>query len=59
MDILDFVKANWADIAGILALVIVLGERIAAVTENKTDDKVFAGIHKLLVFLKVKFPEGK
>lgn len=56
---MDFITQNWAEIAGVLALVIVIGERIAAVTENKTDDAIFGTIHKVLVALKVRFPEVK
>lgn len=56
---MDFITQNWTEIAGVLALVIVIGERIAAVTENKTDDKVFAAVHKILVAFKIKFPEAK
>jgi hypothetical protein len=56
---MDFITQNWTEIAGVLALLIVIGERIAAVTENKTDDKIFAVVHKILVALKVKFPETK
>lgn len=56
---IEFLSNNWTEIAGVLALVIVIGERIAAVTENKTDDKVFAAIHNILVALKLKFPEAK
>jgi hypothetical protein len=56
---MEFLTQNWTEIAGVLALVIVLGERIAAVTENKADDAIFGAIHKVLVALKVKFPEVK
>ena len=56
---MDFTTNNWTEIAGVLALVIVIGERIAAVTENKTDDAIFGAVHKILVALKFKFPESK
>lgn len=56
---MDFITNNWTEIAGVLALVIVIGERIAAVTENKTDDAIFGAVHKILVALKVRFPEPK
>ncbi len=56
---MEFLTQNWTEIAGVLALVIVIGERIAAVTENKTDDAIFGAVHKILVALKVRFPEPK
>lgn len=56
---MDFITNNWTEIAGVLALVIVIGERIAAVTENKTDDAIFGAVHKILSALKIKFPEAK
>lgn len=56
---IEFLQNNWTDIAGVVALLVIAGERVAAWTENKTDDKIFAGIHKVLEVLKVKFPEAK
>lgn len=56
---MEFITQNWTEIAGVLALAIVIGERVAAVTENKTDDAIFGAIHKILVALRVKFPEVK
>lgn len=54
---MEFLQENWADIGGIAALVIVLGERIAAYTETKKDDAFFGFVHKILETLKIKFPE--
>lgn len=54
-----FVTAHWADIASTVALVVIIGERIAAVTETKEDDKWFAWIHKALTAVGLRFPEVK
>lgn len=56
---MDFITNNWAEIGVVLLGIVVIGERIAAITENKTDDKVFAFIHKALKALGLKFPEAK
>lgn len=55
---IDFAKdLPWTEIAAWTAFGVIIGERIAAKTANKLDDKIFGTIHKILVFLKVKFPE--
>lgn len=56
---IEFLSNNWTEISVVVLGLVVVGERIAAVTENKTDDKVFAAIHNILVALKLKFPEAK
>lgn len=55
---MDFITNNWTEIGVILLAVVVLGERGAALTENKVDDVIFGTIHKVLVALKLKFPES-
>jgi hypothetical protein len=54
-----FVTAHWADIASTVALVVIVGERIAAVTATPEDDKWFSWIHKALATVGLKFPEVK
>ena len=54
-----FVTENWSEIAGVIALVVVVGERIAALTETKKDDAIFGAIYKVLKGLGLKFPEAK
>lgn len=56
---MDFITNNWAEISGVIALVIIIGERIAAKTETKKDDAVFGFIYKTLKALGLKFPESK
>lgn len=56
---MDFITNNWTEIGVILLAIVVLGERGAALTENKVDDVIFGTIHKVLVALKLKFPEAK
>ena len=58
-DVIKFVTENWADIAGVLALVVIIGERIAAKTETKKDDAIFGFIYKTLKALGLTFPEAK
>jgi hypothetical protein len=55
---MDFVTQNWTEIAGVIALVVVIGERIAALTETKKDDAIFGAIYKVLKGLGLKFPEA-
>ena len=59
MEWLAWVKAHWMEMAGVMAFVVVIGERIAAVTENKEDDAFFDAVHKMLAALGLKFPEVK
>lgn len=56
---MDYITQHWAEIAGVLALVIVVGERIAALTETKKDDAIFGAVHKILASVGLKFPEAK
>lgn len=56
---MEFIQNNWTEIAGVLALVVVVGERIAAMTETKKDDAIFGAIYKVLKGLGLKFPETK
>lgn len=55
---MDFVTQNWTEIAGVIALIVVIGERIAALTETKKDDAIFGAIYKTLKALGLKFPES-
>lgn len=55
---MDFVTNNWTEIAGVLALIVVIGERIAALTETKKDDAIFGAIYKTMKALGLKFPES-
>lgn len=56
---MDFITQNWTEIAGVVALIVVIGERIAALTETKKDDAIFGFIYKTLKALGLKFPESK
>jgi hypothetical protein len=55
---MEFITTNWTEIAGVIALVVVVGERIAALTETKKDDAIFGAIYKVLKGLGLKFPEA-
>lgn len=54
-----FVTAHYAEIASSIALFVIFGERIAALTETQADDRWFSWIHKALAGIGVKFPEVK
>jgi len=56
---MEFITTNWTEIAGVVALIVVIGERIAALTETKKDDAIFGAIYKVLKGLGLKFPEAK
>lgn len=56
---MEFITTNWTEIAGVVALIVVIGERIAALTETKKDDAVFGAIYKVLKGLGLKFPESQ
>lgn len=49
----------WTEIAAFGAAAVVIGERIAALTETKKDDAFFGFVHKILSGLGLKFPEPK
>lgn len=56
---MDFITANWTEIGVVVLTLVILGERVAALTENKKDDAFFGAIHKVLAGLGLKFPEAK
>jgi hypothetical protein len=56
---MEYIQNHWTEIAGVVALLIVVGERIAALTETKKDDAIFGFIHKTLAAVGLKFPETK
>jgi len=55
---MEFITNNWTEIAGVLALIVVIGERVAALTETKKDDAIFGAVYKVLKGLGLKFPEA-
>lgn len=55
---MEFITQNWTEIAGVIALVVVIGERVAALTETKKDDAIFGFIYKTLKAVGLKFPEA-
>lgn len=58
-DIVTYVSANWQALAGVLALIVIVGERVAAMTATPNDDKWFSFIHKTLAAIGLKFPDPK
>lgn len=54
---MTWITEHFADLAGIVALVVIVGERIAAVTATPEDDKWFSWIHKVLAGVGLKFPD--
>lgn len=56
---IEFLQNNSGELAGIAALIIIVGERVAALTETKKDDKIFGILHTVLSKLGLKFPEAK
>ena len=56
---IEYVTAHWADIAATISLIVIVGERVAALTETKEDDKWFSWVHKALAGIGLKFPEVK
>lgn len=57
--IVAWVTAHPGEVCGFLALGVIIGERAAALTANKTDDAIFGFIHKALSAVGLKFPEVK
>lgn len=55
--IIKFVTDNWASISGSVALLVIVGERVAAITATPEDDKWFSWIHQALAAVGLKFPE--
>lgn len=48
---------NWAEIAGVAALAVLIFERVARLTPNKTDDKLVSFVRKLFNILSVNIPD--
>lgn len=57
--IIPWITAHTTQIAAYAAIIIIAGERIAALTATPEDDKWFSWIHKLLAGIGLKFPEDK
>lgn len=58
-NVITWVTANGSTIAAYAAIIIIAGERIAALTATPEDDKWFSWIHKFLAGVGLKFPEDK
>lgn len=56
---MEWLSAHWLEMTGPLAILVIFGERVAALTETKKDDAVFGFIHKALSAVGLKFPEVK
>lgn len=56
---IDFFTQNFAEIAGIAALVIIIAERIAKLTPTESDNKIVQAIRKTAKALGLDFPDVK
>lgn len=54
---MDFLNLPWAEIAGIAALIILAGERIAKLTPTKTDNKILQAVRKVAKTVGLDFPD--
>jgi len=56
---IEHLTAHWVEYGTALCLIVMVGERLAAITETKKDDELFGLIHKVLSSIGLKFPEVK
>lgn len=57
---MDFLNnIDWTEIAGIVALVILLAEKVARVTPTETDNKVVAWLYKIAAVIGIKVEDNK
>lgn len=54
---MEYILNNWMEIAGIAALAILIGERVALLTPTKSDDKVVQFVRKIALAVGLKFPD--
>lgn len=54
----EFVQNHWLEISGIVALVILLGERVARLTPTETDNKIFQALRKLAQVVSIDVPDN-
>ena len=55
---IEFVQANWMEIAVVAGGVIFLAVRIARLTPTQTDDKIVAALYKLASVLSIRVPDN-
>lgn len=56
---IEFITEHFAELAGIIALVIVIAERIAKLTPTESDNKIVQAIRKTAKALGLDFPDVK
>jgi hypothetical protein len=56
-NIIEFVTEQGVALAGVIALVIVLAERIALITPNTTDNKIVGVVRKIAEVVGLKFED--
>ena len=58
-DLQNYVTANWEQLLAIIGGVVLTASAIAAITPNKTDNKVMAAIRKLVDLLALNVRNAK
>lgn len=55
---LELVTENWPQIAGVIAAVVLLAERIARLTPTETDNRVLRRVKKLADVIGINVPDN-
>jgi hypothetical protein len=56
--IMGLFVANWVEVSGVIALVILIADRIAKLTPTKTDDAVMAIVNKIATVLAIRVKDN-
>lgn len=54
---IEYITSNFVEISGVIALIILVGERIARLTPTETDNKIIQWIRKVANVIGVNFPD--
>jgi hypothetical protein len=55
---LEFITEHWPQIAGVLAAVVLLAERVARLTPTKTDNRILRRIKKAADVIGINVPDN-
>jgi hypothetical protein len=55
---LELVTENWPQIAGVLAAVVLLAERVARLTPTETDNKILRRVKRLADVIGINVPDN-
>lgn len=54
---MEWILSNYGEVAGILALVVLVADRIAKLTPTESDNKIVKGIYRVFAIVGIKVPD--